>query len=295
VVTLSLTTFGTLTGSDPVTVTGSLSWKGGVMRGPGATTIAAGGTVAFGGAFSANLDGRNFENDGTATWAGSINIDLSNGSVFTNTGTLTDQDNHGLSGNGGTFNNLGTYIKSVNAGETDVGSNVLFTNRGSVLLQMGKLSFGAGYTQTDGLTLVSAGSTLVASQGVNILGGVLAGSGIINADVTNAGQVSPGGDGAAGVLTINGKYTQTATGVLNMEIGGDAPGSGYDQLVISGSATLDGMLNVNVLNGFVAPSGETFPILTFASLNGTFATTNLDPAFMSSPLYDPMDVTILTN
>jgi len=77
------------------------------------------------------------------------------------------------------------------------------------------------------------------------LGGLLSGSGTINANVTNSSQVSPGGDGSPGVLTANGKYTQTATGSLNIVIAGDAPGTGHSQLIIAGSATLDGMLNVS--------------------------------------------------
>jgi hypothetical protein len=82
--------------------------------------------------------------------------------------------------------------------------------------------------------------------------------------------------------------------VLTIDIGGDAPGSGYDQLLISGSATLDGALNVSLLSGFVLTSTEMFPIMTLASLSGAFCkTTNLDPAFMDSPLYDPMDVTLV--
>ena len=70
-------------------------------------------------------------------------------------------------------------------------------------------------------------------------GGALTGSGTINANVTNGGQVIPGGTGAAGMLTINGNYTQTATGSLNIELGGTAAGSS-DQLAVSGTASLGG-------------------------------------------------------
>ena len=40
-------------------------------------------------------------------------------------------------------------------------------------------------------------------------------TGTINAAVTNGGQVIPGGTGAAGLLTVNGNYAQTATGSLD--------------------------------------------------------------------------------
>src|SRR5262249_43606582 len=68
--TLSLTTFGTLTGSDDVTVTGSLSWNGGVMSGPGSTTVTDGATLTFGGSQYANLVGRNFTTFGVTAWVG---------------------------------------------------------------------------------------------------------------------------------------------------------------------------------------------------------------------------------
>jgi hypothetical protein len=127
------------------------------------------------------------------------------------------------------------------------------------------------------------------------MGGVLSGAGTIDANLVNSGQVNPGGDGGAGVLTIHGNYTETATGVLNIVIGGDTPATGYGQLMVAGSATLDGMLNVSLGNGFTPTSGEAFPILTFTSLNGMFARTSIDPAFMDPPNYDPMDVTVVAN
>jgi hypothetical protein len=49
------------------------------------------------------------------------------------------------------------------------------------------------------------------------------------------------------------------------------PGTG-GQLVITGSASLGGTLNVSLLNGFVPTTGSTFPVLTFASRSGSFAT-----------------------
>jgi hypothetical protein len=53
-----------------------------------------------------------------------------------------------------------------------------------------------------------------------------------------------------GILTIVGDYTQTSGGVLVVEIGGLNPGTDFDQLNITGQATLDGTLTVNLINGF---------------------------------------------
>jgi hypothetical protein len=88
---------------------------------------------------------------------------------------------------------------------------------------------------------------------------------------------------------------QTAAGILNLEIGGYSAGIDFDQLAISGQATLDGTLNVSLINGFVPMSGYFFQVLTFASLSGAFATTNLGPSFMYPPQYDATDVTLVAS
>src|SRR5207302_4166094 len=91
-------------------------------------------------------------------------------------------------------------------------------------------------------------------------GGTLAGTGAINANVTNAAVVSPGGSGA-GVLTVTGTYTQTSAGTLDVDLGGLSADSQYDQLDVDGLATLDGILNIDEINGFTPVSGDTFLVL----------------------------------
>ena len=52
------------------------------------------------------------------------------------------------------------------------------------------------------------------------------------------------------------------------------PGSGYDQLDISGLATLNGTLDVNPLNGFTPSAGESFEILN-GRTTGSFSQISL--------------------
>ena len=73
---------------------------------------------------------------------------------------------------------------------------------------------------------------------------------------------------------IRGNYTQTARGTLNIEIGGTMPGTGYDQLVVTGQVTLDGTLNVSLLGGFAPNIDDAFRVLLFGSGSGDFATKN---------------------
>jgi outer membrane autotransporter protein len=88
--------------------------------------------------------------------------------------------------------------------------------------------------------------------------------------VTNAATVSPGDSAAQfGTLTIQGDYTQTATGLLLIQIGS---ASQYGRLAVSGTAALDGTLQVSLLNNYVPDVGTSFQILTFAQSTGDFDT-----------------------
>jgi hypothetical protein len=145
-----------------------------------------------------------------------------------------------------------------------------FTTSGAVLIGAGsKLTRTGDYTQTAGTTTLSGG-TLSATGLVDIQGGVVAGSGTISGNVSNAGQFSPGT--SPGTLNVTGNYTQTAGGVLNVDIDGGAPGAGFDQLKITGTATLDGVLNISVNDDYLPTLGTTFDILTFGQRSGDFAT-----------------------
>src|SRR5262249_38050932 len=119
---------------------------------------------------------------------------------------------------------------------------------------------------------------------VDVQGGTCTGVGTMNASVTNAAELDLGSTAAS--LQISGDYTQTAAGALNLKIGGGTPGSGYDQLKVSGTAAFDGTLTVSLSNGFGPRAGQVFNIITFAASSGSFATVNLPqlggaPAFIT--------------
>ena len=166
------------------------------------------------------------------------------------------------------FNNAGIFRKSTGDGTTTI--DVAFNNTGTADAQAGTLSFTRGFTQTAGATVLSGGG-LVSTTTLDIQGGSLSGSGTVTGDVSSAGQVGPGS--SSGILNINGNYTQV-TGDLNIEIGGLTTGDEFDQLNISSLATLAGTLNISLINGFGPTLGNTFVILTYGSLVGTFDTIN---------------------
>ena len=121
--------------------------------------------------------------------------------------------------------------------------------------------------------------TLTAKGGMTFSGGSIFGNGgTLNAGtntLTNRATFNVGDTAmTAGKETITGAYTQSSTGVLNIDIGGTTAGTQFDQLTISSAASLNGTLNLDLINSFVPTVGETFDILNAGSVAGTFATVN---------------------
>jgi len=71
---------------------------------------------------------------------------------------------------------------------------------------------------------------------------------------------------------------QQAGAALEIEIGGTMPGTQYDRLSVSGTASLGGTLAVSLLEDFMPVAGNAFEILTAAGgIVGTFDTEMLPP------------------
>lgn len=179
-------------------------------------------------------------------------------------GTLT---NSGTINDGGTIENT----NAVNKGVLNITAGGVFNN----------LNSGGSFVQTSGQTIVNG--TLNSVPAVQILGGKLSGSGIINANVIMGGKLSPGN--SPGILTINGNYTQTAFGAYISELAGPAAGTGYDQVDVNGAADLAGRLDVNLLNGFTVALGDSFILMKYDSETGTFDMVDL-PKLSNGLMWD---------
>lgn len=70
-----------------------------------------------------------------------------------------------------------------------------------------------------------------------------------------------------GALKFDKQFIQTNTGSLAVRINS----SSFDSYEILGAATLDGVLEINLLNGFIPSEGESFDIMTFSSSTGVFS------------------------
>jgi len=96
--------------------------------------------------------------------------------------------------------------------------------------------------------------------------GSLKGYGTIYASVNNNGLVVPGGTaGTLTTMTIGGNYTQTATGVLQVEV---SP-TGASALHVVGSAALNGSMQIRLDAGDYGNS--VFPIFSAGSISGSFS------------------------
>jgi Dockerin type I domain len=78
------------------------------------------------------------------------------------------------------------------------------------------------------------------------------------------GGLAPGASPAN--VAFEGNVALADMNTLFIEIGGAAPGTQYDQLTIAGSATLDGTLNLSLINGFTPTIGQQFTVLTAGSI-----------------------------
>lgn len=236
------------------------------VNGNGTVNLAGAATVTSDGAFE--LSG-----NGTVNVAAGATLDIATSSFGAGSG-----------GSGGAINVAagGTLRRTTG---TDGVLGVPLVNEGTVSLDAGRLTLtNTTLTQTAGVLDVRAGAQLrlqaTPSHAVNLAGGTLRGTGTIRgesidpgkATVSNTGgTVAPGA--SPGILTIEGDYTQGAAGTLQAEIAGVTAGSGYDRLVVAGTATLDGTLAIVNDPSFAPAAGNTFDILTATgTVSGTFAT-----------------------
>jgi YD repeat-containing protein len=215
-----------------------------------AQTVSGTGTIQFG------------QNSGAVDYLYSFsNETLTFGPSVTIQGGVNSQIDAPSAG----IDNQGT--ESTSGGFLDINCLSAFENAGVVTVGSGAaLSTGSqDYTQTAGSTTVDG---TLSTANLNLNGGSLDGTGIIQANVINAAVTTPGDQ--PGMLTIEGSYTQASAGALDIAI---ASATQLGQLAVTGSATLDGTLNVSLLNGFTPQPGSAFTLVQQAvgTISGIFA------------------------
>jgi arylsulfatase A-like enzyme len=137
-----------------------------------------------------------------------------------------------------------------------------------------------GVLRLDGGTLttakeveVQAGGMLAGAGTINgyqsVVAGIpeFAGKGLLEPEVRNAGVIDISQGNLGGLLTIEGDFEQTVTGELHLDLfAAGVGGSDYDKLSVTGKATLQGSLVLELSSVFSPLPGQSFSVLTAGDL-----------------------------
>jgi len=281
----------TMDGNSGLTLTNQSTIQGGGTIGPhfsflnkGTLHVTAANTLNINAPF-ANFAGTTLTG-GTYSVAGTLQF--TNADIITNAANITLSGSAALIGNQSAVNaltgfstNSSTGSFTVTAGQqfaTTLSGN--FSNAGKVTAAKNSgfkvlcnPSFVCNYVQTAGTTTVD-GVLTVAVGNVSLQAGKLFGTGTVAASVNSKASVTAGDTlTKAGTLSVS-TYTQQSTGSLNVQIGGTTVGTQYSRLAVANGASLNGALNIKLINGFVPAIGNAFTVLTGSAVTGKFATVN---------------------
>jgi autotransporter-associated beta strand protein len=166
---------------------------------------------------------------------GTSDLTLSGANAFTGTFTI----------NGGDVTVTGP------AASIDGASAIVIGGAGRLAFEEGAITVGTIDNSSGGLFDFSGGRLSVA----NVVGDL----------VNDGGILAPGN--SSGTTAITGDFSQSS-GTLAIELGGLVPGESFDQLAVSGAATLGGTLDISMIGDgaglFLPDVGSTFEIVTAA-------------------------------
>jgi hypothetical protein len=185
-------------------------------------------------------------------------------------------------------------VLSLQKGQVLSATTGSFSNAGKLAVGAGS-GFGVGgsYTQTAGTTTVDG--TFTAPGGFALQKGSLLGQGTVASPVTSSAIVTAGDATTKAEKFSVSAYTQHSTGSLNVAIGGTTVGAQYSQLAVANGVSLNGTLNVKLINSFVPTIGSNFLIVTGSTVTGTFSTTkglSINSGEHFTVNYNPTNVTL---
>jgi hypothetical protein len=219
---------------------------------------------------------------GTYSVTGTMQFGASGATIATNAANIT-LNGTGSMINFGSGNLLAGFSDNATGGVFKLASGASLTTSGGSFTNAGAFTISTGttfsiggsgfnYTQTAGSTTVAGILTSTSLGTVNLDGGTLSGAGTVADNLVDDSILDPGTSAAkTGKLTVSDTYTQDAGGTLNIEINGATAGTKYDQLKVTGDATLGGTLKID-LGSFTPTVGQKFTILTAAAVADQFTT-----------------------
>jgi T5SS/PEP-CTERM-associated repeat protein len=209
--------------------------------------------------------GKSLKLTGIGNNSGRINL---HGGLIEFTSNLNNNTGAFISGNGTLKANQLTNSGTMNfAGTTNIFGVVNNVAGGKVI------SGGGGATIFYG-DVTNNGEIRTSTNGFTVFFGSVSGSGSFTGTgtVNFEGDLSPGNSPAA--VNFGGNLALGVAASLVMELAGTTPGSGYDQVKVAGALALDGTLSV-VLAGLAPAAGQSFDVLDWGSISGTFDAINL--------------------
>lgn len=278
---------GTLGGVGTYKITSLFKWDGGEIAN---ATVTASGFLNITGANASSMTDAGLTILGaTTTWDSTADIDMTSSSI-TNEGAFTAKNNQKIDDQGGATMSVfinqadgqghrGTFTKAASALPTIF--NVDVQNAADFYFSGSQISFEQHFNQTgtNSTTHLDGGTMLLTTYAFDLGGGTLFGAGTIQGSITVEGTIDLGS--AVGNLGITGNYTENATGVLKIKIGGAGAGQ-YDTLSVGGTATLGGAVQVTLIGGFTPLPTDQFQILVaFGGVAGNFGT--VTPGWTSTP------------
>jgi probable HAF family extracellular repeat protein len=244
-------------------------------------------------------------NYGVVRGAGTVNANLTNyaGAEL----RVASGETMVVSGSGNTndgkFEVIGGALEFLGVVANNVGTG-LVTGRNATLrfqaglTNAGSLSFSGGVNDVSGDvdntgTIVVSGGAATTFYDDVIQNGVMrvsrvgstTSTAVFLGDFTGSGGSEGGGDiffegdlrpgNSPAIVTFDNNVGFGSGTITTIELAGVMPGTEYDRIRITGALTLNGVLNVTLLGSYVPAPGDSFDILDWGNLSGTFASLSL--------------------
>ncbi len=164
-------------------------------------------------------------------------------------------------------------------------------NNGRLSLDNSSITVMGEFENNDDLELT--GNSSVDADVIDNDGSISGNAMIRGGRIVNRQMIMPGT--SPGRLTLDGDLTNEPTSVVQIELAGYEPGTEYDQLIVTGDASLAGELQLVLLDEFVPLIGDTFQVLTAGSISGKFervALVDFPPDLDADVSYDDTTVTV---
>jgi hypothetical protein len=274
-----------ITGAGSFTVSGATATLGGLVNLSGSNTFSGGTADLTGNYICTNntlaISGGTASFNGTGTVAPAL-LNLSSGTLgggqSVTVGSVMNWTGGTMSGSGRTVIPAEVMLNVANAGAVGLTSRTL-ENGGTVLWT------GGGINLISSPVLTNRAGALFETRGA---GSLNAFTGItrfdnagtfrksVNTGTTTVGpSISFNNYGTvelrSGILAANGGYASSSNALLNCALSGTVAGTGFGQLQVAGTVTLNGALSVVLTNGFLPATNDSFAVLSAGTRSGTFA------------------------